>query len=176
MAGKYLWNSSIFRNVTCCNNFSKVSLLFKKMAYFLRKVLGKYSEICIFCVILYINFLTNLYILPFLGISFKFVVFIFLENTLNIDIFTHDLLPSQNSPPNYYHHPPKAEGIYSFPSESVFSFLKSYFRQQQKGMEESIYMSLCYSISLYKAITVLFKLNFYGIFFKKDCKTSLSKL
>ena len=122
MAGKYLWNSSIFRNVTCCNNFSKVSLLFKKMAYFLRKVLGKYSEICLFCVILYINFLTNLYILPFLGISFKFVVFIFLENTLNIDIFTHDLLPSQNSPPSYYHHPPRQREFTHSPLRAFFPF------------------------------------------------------
>ena len=55
MGKKYLWNSSIFRNFTRCNNFSKGSLRFKKMANSLRKVLQSYSEIYIYCVIQYID-------------------------------------------------------------------------------------------------------------------------
>ena len=39
MAGKYLWKSSAYRKVTRYNNFSKVSLHFKKMANSFRKVL-----------------------------------------------------------------------------------------------------------------------------------------
>ena len=52
----HLWKSSIFRNVTGCNSFSKPSLHFKKMANSSRKVLQNYSEMCIFCVIKYIGF------------------------------------------------------------------------------------------------------------------------
>ena len=54
MTEKYLWNRSIFRNVT---GFNKVSLHFKKIPNSLRKVLQTYSEICIFYVIQYIEFL-----------------------------------------------------------------------------------------------------------------------
>ena len=44
MAQKYLWKSSIFRNVTGCNSFSKVSLYFKKMTDLSKRVLQTYSE------------------------------------------------------------------------------------------------------------------------------------
>ena len=47
MTEKYLWMSSIFRNVTGCKNFSKVSLRFKKTNSS-RKILRTYSDICIF--------------------------------------------------------------------------------------------------------------------------------
>ena len=43
MAEKYLWKSSIFRNVTVWNNFSKVSLHFKKMVNPSRNILQTYS-------------------------------------------------------------------------------------------------------------------------------------
>ena len=43
MAEKYLWKSSIFRNVTGWNNFSKVSLHFKKMGNTSRNVSQAYS-------------------------------------------------------------------------------------------------------------------------------------
>ena len=56
MAEKYLWKSSIFRNVTVCNSSLKASLHFKKMANSSRKGLQTYSKICIFCVIKYIDF------------------------------------------------------------------------------------------------------------------------
>ena len=45
---KYLWKSSIFRNVAGGYILSKLSLYFKKMVSFTRKFLQKYSEICIF--------------------------------------------------------------------------------------------------------------------------------
>ena len=48
MAEKYLWKSSIFRNATGCNNFSKVSL--HKKTNSSRKFSQAYSEICIFSV------------------------------------------------------------------------------------------------------------------------------
>ena len=44
------------RNVTHCNNFSKISLHFKKMANYLRKSWLTYSEICLFSVIQYVDF------------------------------------------------------------------------------------------------------------------------
>ena len=37
MIEKYLWKSSIFRNVTGCDNFSKVSLHFTKMSNYSQK-------------------------------------------------------------------------------------------------------------------------------------------
>ena len=46
MAEKYLSKSSIFRNVTGCNSFSKVSL--HKKVNSSRKFLQTYSEICIY--------------------------------------------------------------------------------------------------------------------------------
>ena len=49
MAEKHLWKSSIFRNVTGCYRFSKVSLYLQKMANSSRIVWQTYSEICIFC-------------------------------------------------------------------------------------------------------------------------------
>ena len=63
------------------------------------------------------KFLSNLYIQPWLGKNFKFMVLIFLENALNLGIFTHA--------------PIKVEGNYSFSPCSIFS--KIYFRQQQNG-------------------------------------------
>ena len=38
MAGNYLWKNGVFRNVTACNNFSKVSRHFKKIANFCRHI------------------------------------------------------------------------------------------------------------------------------------------
>ena len=46
----------IFRNAKSCNNLSKVSLHYKKIANSLRKALQTYSDICIFYVIQQIDF------------------------------------------------------------------------------------------------------------------------
>ena len=56
MTEKYRLKSRIFRNVTGCNNFSLLSLHFKKKANSLRDVLQTYLEICTLCVIHYIAF------------------------------------------------------------------------------------------------------------------------
>ena len=45
-----------------------------------------------------LNFLSNLHIPPCVGRMFKFVMLTFLENALNLDIFTHAPLPTHNSP------------------------------------------------------------------------------
>ena len=50
------------------------------------------------------------------GKSFKFMMFTFLKKALNLGIFTHALLPSQNSRQN---------------------FMKICFPQQQKGVEKT---------------------------------------
>ena len=63
---------------------------------------------------------SNLCIPPCMGKTFKFIVFAFPENALNLDIFTHTPLPTQNSRQN---------------------FLKICFPQQKKGMEKT---TLCF--------------------------------
>ena len=51
-----------------------------------------------------LNFLSNLYI-PICGRKlFKLMVFTFLENALNLDIFTHGPPPHSKIPPSSYHH------------------------------------------------------------------------
>ena len=45
-----------------------------------------------------LNFLSNLYIPPWVGKNFKFMVLTILENALNLGIFIHAPLPTQNSP------------------------------------------------------------------------------
>ena len=64
---------------------------------------------------------------------FKFMVFTFPENALNLSIFTHATFPTQNSHPSSYQilenkitHSPRQH------------FFKSMFPQQQKGMEETV--------------------------------------
>ena len=65
----------------------------------------------------FFNSLSNPYTPPWLG---KFMAFAFLENALNLGIFTH--------------HP--TEGNHSFPLGKLF--LKISFPQQQKRMEETM--------------------------------------
>ena len=48
----------------------------------------------------FLNFLSNLYVPPWLGKIFKFTVFTFLENVLNIGIFNH-ALPSPVKTPSH---------------------------------------------------------------------------
>ena len=57
------------------------------------------------------------------------MVFTFLENALNLSIFTHAPLPTQNFPPNSYHHTLGRRKLLISPGSI---FWKIYFRQQQK--------------------------------------------
>ena len=63
------------------------------------------------------------------------MVFAFLENVLNLGIFTHASLATQNSPASSYHHT-YSEGHYSFPQAAFFR--KSVSPKQQKGVEETM--------------------------------------
>ena len=56
MAEKYMWKTSIFKNVTSFKNISKVSPHFKKIVSTLRQVFQTYSEIRIFYVMQYVDF------------------------------------------------------------------------------------------------------------------------
>ena len=52
-----------------------------------------------------LNFLSNLCILSCVGKSLKFMAFLFLENELNLNIFTHAVpFPSKNSSLTFHHH------------------------------------------------------------------------
>ena len=66
-----------------------------------------------------LNFLSNLYIPPCVRKIFKFMVFAFLENALNLSIFTYAFpLPTQSSPPSSYHHT-LGRGKLLIPSDSI---------------------------------------------------------
>ena len=66
--------------------------------------------------------------------SFKFVNITFLENALNLDIFTLACpLPTQDSSPSFSHHTLGREKLL-IPPGSIFS--KICLHQQQKGVEE----------------------------------------
>ena len=64
------------------------------------------------------NFLSNLYSPPRVRKSFKFMIFTFLRNALNLGIFTH-ASPLKNSP-QVLIITTQAEEIYSFPWAAVF--------------------------------------------------------
>ena len=82
-----------FRNVTGCNNFSKVSPHFKKLANSSRRVLQRYSGICNFCVIQYIDFQNKSVedALKILGKPLKTVSFI-----ANLYSFSLPTVPQEN--------------------------------------------------------------------------------
>ena len=83
-----------------------------------------------------LNFLSNLYIPPCVRKIFKFMVFTFLENGLNLGIFTYaSPFPTQIPPPSSYHHT-LARGKLIIPPSSIFS--KICFPHQQKGVEETM--------------------------------------
>ena len=60
-----------------------------------------------------LNFLSNLYIPPWVGKIFKFMVFTFLENALNLDIFIHVPLHSKLAPRFLSSHPRQKEICHS---------------------------------------------------------------
>ena len=79
-----------------------------------------------------LNFLSNLYIPPCVRKIFKFMVFAFLENALNLSIFTYAFpLPTQSklSPKFLSPHPRQRETTHS---------LRQHYFQQQKGVEETM--------------------------------------
>ena len=65
---------------------------------------------------------------------FKFMVFTFPENALNLSIFTHATFPTENSHPSSYHQILESKITHS-PRQHFF---KSMFPQQQKGVEETV--------------------------------------
>ena len=92
--------------------------------------LGLYlSPECLF------NFLSNLHISPCVGKIFEFM-FTFLENALNLGIFTND------SPPPYSKLAPKFLSLHTRQREIThyprLHFFENLFPQQQKGVEETM--------------------------------------
>ena len=81
------------------------------------------------------NFVLNLYISPWLGKFFRFMVFTSLESALNLCIFTHVSLPTQNTPPSSYHRT-LGRGKLIIPAGGIFSNIC--FPQHQKGVEKTI--------------------------------------
>ena len=78
----------------------------------------------------FLNFFLNLYVLPSLRKSFKFIVLILLQIHLWVKkylfIFTH--APKQNSPPGFYYCPPGRREL-SIPPEQ--RFLKTFFLRRK---------------------------------------------
>lgn len=81
------------------------------------------------------NFLSNLYTLLPLEKVFKSIVLTFLENALNLTIFTHPPLPSQNSPPTSYHHS-QGRGKLLFPAR--YHFFENLLPPTAEGVEETM--------------------------------------
>ena len=87
---------------------------------------------------LFLNYLLNLYIPPWLCKSFKFIVLRLLQihfwvKKLNLLNFTHT--PKQNSRPSFYHYPP---GRRELPIPPKQHFLKIYFPEQKEGGEDYV--------------------------------------
>ena len=68
----------------------------------------------------FLSFLSNVYIPICVGKMFKVMVFIFLENPLNIGIFTYASLFTQNLPPSCYHHSLDRGKLLTPPPGSIF--------------------------------------------------------
>ena len=82
-----------------------------------------------------LNFLSNLYIPPCVGKIFKFMVFSFLENALNLGIFTHAFPPHSKLSPKFLSSHPRQREINHSPR---LQFFENPFLQQQKGVEETM--------------------------------------
>ena len=82
-----------------------------------------------------LNFLSSLYILPYLGKSFKFLVFLSLEKVFNLGIF---LMPPSlvKALPQVLIINPPGTGELVDPPSSIFS--KIYSPQQLKGMKKTM--------------------------------------
>ena len=77
----------------------------------------------------FLNFFLNLYIPPWLQKSFKFIVLRLLQIHLwvkKINLFNFTRARKQNSPPGFYHYPPRQTGIahssWTAFSEDIFSW------------------------------------------------------
>ena len=96
----------------------------------LRNSLGLYLSLeCL------LNFVSNLYIPPCVGNIFKFIVFTFLENALNLVILLISL-PTQNSPPSSCHYTLGKRKLLITPGSI---FWKICLPQQQKEVEELLF-------------------------------------
>ena len=85
----------------------------------------------------FLNFFLNLIISPWLQESFKFTVLRLLQihlwvKKLNLFNFTH--APKQNSPPDFYHYHPHADGNCPFLPNSIFW---RYFFPEQRDRGEN---------------------------------------
>ena len=86
----------------------------------------------------FLNFLLNLYILPWFRKSFKFIVLSILQIHLwvkKLNLFSFTYAPKQDSPPGFYHHPP---GRWKLPIPPEQNFLKVFFPEQKEGWEDYI--------------------------------------
>ena len=111
------------------------------------------------------------------GKVFKFIGFTFLKNALNLGILTHALFPTQNSPPNSYHHTLR-RGKLLISLGGIFS--KICFLQQQKELKETMIcfikiqsknMKMAWSIRLFIFCVICIFLNVMALEF---CKEHLS--
>ena len=73
-----------------------------------------------------------------MGKFLTFMVFKIIGNALNLGVFTHAPLPSQNSPRSFYHHTLGRGKLLILPG-SIFS--KICFPQRQKVMEKTMIQS-----------------------------------
>ena len=111
------------------------------LSYFY-KLLGLYfSPECL------LNFLSIFYITPCMGKSFKFMVFKFLDNALNIGIFTHVSLPHAHLKlfPKFLH----GEWNYLFPRAAFF----------RKFVIEKLY------IEKFRSVWTIHKYAIFGFWF-----------
>ena len=85
-----------------------------------------------------LNFLSNLYISLCVGNIFKFIVFTFLENALNLIILVMLPFPTQNSRSSY--HQTLGRGKLLIPPGSISSQI--FFPQQQKRVKKTMVCSI----------------------------------
>ena len=118
---------------TCTLIFSSLKLenWLKKNARNVAQIKHGFAKlVLIFCLL---NFF---YVQPWLGKIFKFMVFTFLENALNLGNYIHANSPFKTLPQVLFIIPSQTNGDYSFPLDSVFT--KICFPQQQKSVEDTM--------------------------------------
>ena len=86
----------------------------------------------------FLNFLLNLYIPPWLWKSFKFIMLRLLQIHFwvkKLNLFNFADVPTQNSPPGFYHYP---RGRRELPIRPEQHFLKIFFPEQKEGGEDYV--------------------------------------
>ena len=158
---------------TCTLIFSSLKLenWLKKNARNAAQIKHGFAKlVLIFCLL---NFLSNLYVLPWLGKIFKFMVFTSLENALDLGNYIHATSPFKTLPQVLFITPSQTNGDYSFPLDSVFS--KICFPQQQKRVEDTM---ICFIKIKSGKINITWNIGSFiffmiCIFFKWDGFTAL---